>query len=40
MAVPYPIINDVPPRTQSIAGLNQFIYSTTWTASDESDIIV
>ena len=40
MAVPYPIINDVPPRTQSIAGLNQFIYSTTWTASDESDILV
>ena len=40
MAVPYPVINDVPPRTQSIAGLNQFIYSTTWTASEASDILV
>jgi hypothetical protein len=40
MAVPYPIINNTPPWTQSIAGLNQFIYSTNWTANQASDITV
>ncbi len=40
MAIPYPIINDNPPRTQAIAGLNQFIYSTNWTASQESNVLV
>ncbi len=40
MAVPYPIINNVFPLTQSIAGLNQFIYSTNWTAAQSSDVIV
>ncbi len=40
MAVPYPIINDTPPRTQVIAGLNQTVYSTNWTANVASDILV
>ena len=41
MAVPYPIrFNDRPPRTQAVAGLNQFIYSTNWTANVASDVLV
>lgn len=40
MAVPYPVINDTPPWTQTIAGLNQYIYSTNWTADTASDILV
>jgi|GEM_PF-852409 len=40
MSVPYPLISDTQPWVQAIAGLNQFIYSTTWTADTESDILV
>jgi len=40
MPVPYPIIDDVLPWTQAIAGASQFIYSTTWTANVASDIQV
>ncbi len=34
------LINDVLPRTQSIAGSGQTLYSTTWTANVASDVIV
>lgn len=40
MSVPYPVINDINPWTQAIAGNNQTIYSTTWTADVASDVIV
>jgi len=40
MSVPYPLISDTAPWVQSIAGLNQFVYSTTWTADTASDILV
>jgi len=40
MSVPYPLISDTQPWVQAIAGLNQFIYSTTWTADTASDILV
>ena len=40
MVAPYVPISDVRPWTQSIAGLNQFVYSTNWTANDASDILV
>ena len=40
MAVPYPVIDNTPPWTQSIAGINQTIYSTNWTANVASDILV
>ena len=37
---PYAPISNVVPWTQIIAGLNQSIYSTTWTANDASDVLV
>jgi hypothetical protein len=40
MVAPYTPIADIVPWTQAIAGLNQFIYSTNWTANDSSDILV
>lgn len=40
MVAPYTPISDIVPWTQSIAGLNQFIYSTNWTANDASDVLV
>ena len=40
MAVPFTIVQDTVPRTQVIAGLNQAIYSTDWTANVASDILV
>ena len=40
MVAPYVPISDIVPWTQAIAGLNQSIFSTTWTANDASDILV
>ena len=40
MVAPYNPIQDIIPWTQAIAGLNQFIYSTTFTADDSTDILV
>ena len=40
MSVPYAPISNIVPWTQAIAGLNQAIYSTTWTANEASDILV
>ena len=40
MSVPYPIINYVLPWTQAVAGLNQLIYSTDWTADVAADVVV
>lgn len=36
----YPVINDTPPFTQMIAGLNQTVYPTTWTADQATDVNV
>lgn len=40
MTVPFTIVQETVPRTQAIAGLNQAIYSTDWTANVASDILV
>ena len=40
MVAPYVPISDVVPWNQFIAGLNQFIYSTNWSADDSTDILV
>jgi microcystin-dependent protein len=40
MVAPYVPIQDIVPWNQFIAGLNQFIYSTNWTADDSTDILV
>ena len=40
MVAPYVPIQDVVPWNQFIAGLNQFIYSTNWTANAAADILV
>lgn len=40
MVAPYVPIQDIVPWNQFIAGLNQFIYSTNWTANAASDILV
>ncbi len=40
MVAPYVPISDIVPWTQAIAGLNQFVYSTNWTAYNASDILV
>ena len=40
MVAPYAPIQNVVPWTQSIAGLNQYVYSTNWTANDSSDVLV
>jgi len=40
MVAPYVPIQDIVPWNQFIAGLNQFVYSTNWTADDETDILV
>ncbi len=40
MVAPYVPISDIVPWTQAIAGLNQFVYSTNWTAYSASDILV
>ncbi len=39
MPVPY-TVSDIVPWTQAVAGLNQFIFSTNWTANATSDILV
>ena len=40
MVAPYVPIQDIVPWNQFIAGLNQFIYSTNWTANAAADILV
>lgn len=40
MVAAYNPISDIVPWTQSIAGINQFVYSTNWTANNASDILV
>lgn len=40
MAYSYAPIQNVVPWTQAIAGFNQAIYSTNWTANDPTDILV
>ena len=40
MVAPFNPISDIVPWNQFIAGLNQFIYSTNWTADDSTDILV
>ncbi len=38
--MPQPIINDILPLTQIVAGTSQTIFSTNWTANAASDVVV